>query len=223
MQSFIRLAILSTLAIYAAATNVITSITAGTTLTAGQPFVITWQPDTSSTVTLILRKGDASNLETIGAIASVSNTGSYTWYPSASLPSGSDYAVEILGSDGTPNYSHFFTLESSVSSASTSGSAVTGSTTAAIKTTTLPESLVTDSLISITMTSGNFSITSSVSSKSSASGSAASKSASRTASQSIASASAASSATAIVYDIVGRTGLTTLFALSLASMIFCMM
>lgn len=231
MLSFIRLAVFTALAAYASATNVITSVTASTNLTPGQPFTITWQTDSSSTVTLILRKGDASNLENIGTIATVPNTGSYTWYPDSDLPGGTDYAFEIVGSDGVPNYSHYFGIDNpSVSAASngaTSAATSGGSSSAAVKTTTLPESLVTDSTIATA--SGNSNMTSSISAKSSASSrssakSGSSASASRTASHSIASATtSSSSATTMVSDLVGGTGLMTLFALSLASMVFCMM
>ena len=244
MLSFVSVAVLSVLlTFYVGATNVITSIVAGTTMTAGQAFVITWQSDSSSTVTLILRKGEATNLENVGTIAIVANTGSYTWYPGSDLVSADDYALEILGSDGVQSYSHYFALENSamppsssgstaVSTASVTSRTTTGSTpglstttsASTIKTTTLPSSLVTDSLISSVSSMASRNSTSSASSShSGSSGSSASISVSRTASHSVASASASSSARALIVEVVGRTRLMTFLALCIASMIFCMM
>jgi hypothetical protein len=235
MLSFAKAVIFYAFVAYASAANVITSVTASTNLVPGQPFTITWQPDSSSTISLILRKGDASNLDTVGYIANnIPNTGTYTWYPENTLPGGSDYALEILSTDGTPNYSHFF----GISNAGVTASATTGgSTSAAIKTTTLPESLLTDSLISdstsatVLIVSGNSTMTSVSSMASSASASrnssATSRSASsttRSSSQTIASATtSASSASVVGSGIIGGTGLLTIIALSLASMLFCMM
>jgi len=235
MLSVVRLAVVSAFVSFVAAANVITSVVAGTSLTPGQPFTITWTPDSSSTVTLILRKGQASNLDNIGAIATVQNTGSYTWYPDAALPGGSDYALEIVGTDGVPSYSHYFTInDQSVTASSsrltTSASRSTDSSRSSVKTTTLPESLVTDSLIS--SASRNSSVSSSMSSRSSASSasssssaksSGSSASASRSASHSVASATtSASSATALVKGVIEGAGFVPFLLLSLASMVFCM-
>jgi hypothetical protein len=39
-------------------------------VTAGQPYNITWKPTTDGTITLTLRQGESTNLDTIGVIAS---------------------------------------------------------------------------------------------------------------------------------------------------------
>ena len=234
MLCFAKTVALFTFFAFASAVNVITSVTATTDLTPGQPFTITWTPDSSSTISLILRQGDASALGTVGSIVNnIPNTGSYTWYPQNTLPGGTDYAFEIVGSDGTSNYSHFFGINNPSVKAATTATGATG-TAGTIPVTTLPENLVTDSLISepstattggVLIVSGNSTMTTSAASASGSSGSqSVSVTRSRSASQSIASATiTASSASSLVSEVVGGTGLMTIIALTLSSMVFCMM
>src|SRR5271170_3177704 len=119
MLSFARIICVGAFVAFAFAENTFTSITGSTNLTPGHPFVITWTTDSSPTVTLTLRQGDPSDLETVGTIAvNVPNTGTYTWYPESTRPTGTDYALEITGSDGNPNYSHYFGIGSSSAQAS---------------------------------------------------------------------------------------------------------
>ncbi|CAL3966282.1 hypothetical protein PZA11_002983 [Diplocarpon coronariae] len=112
-------------------------------VTAGQPFTITWAPSTGSvdTVTLLLRQGDSDNLSTVETIASnVKNTGSYVWTPSTSLVNGDGYAFEIVDDGNTDivNYSKQFSIVStntvssvrpSSTTAESSASATSASTT----------------------------------------------------------------------------------------------
>ena len=243
MLSLARITGVCAFVAFAFASNTFTSITASTNLTPGQPFVITWTTDGSSTVTLTLRQGDSSNLATVGTIAvNIPNTGSYTWYPEDTLPAGSDYALEISGSEGDPNYSHYFGIGSS--SAQSASATASGSSTAdSSATSSLPVSLVTDSMISmtsasaITFVSGNSTYTSfssmssgssaaSAASASSTSGSSGTITSSGTASRTQSAASASSShsaATNVISELCGGTGFFTLIALSLSSMMFCMM
>jgi hypothetical protein len=242
MFSCVNAAIFFALFAFASATNVITSVTSNTNLTPGQPFTITWTPDSSSSVSLILRKGEASNLNTVGSIANnIPNTGSYTWYPDSALPGGTDYALEIVGSDGSPNYSHYFGINNDSVKAATTGANPSG-TSASVKVTTLPENLVTDSILSdsatvtntpVLIVSGNSTMTSIPSTASRSGSSARNQSASstvsasvaRSASQSVASATnpAASSASPRVSKAVGGVGLMTILALMLSFMVFSMM
>src|SRR5271170_2025513 len=159
MLSFARIICVGAFVAFAFAENTFTSITGSTNLTPGQPFVITWTTDTSPTVTLTLRQGDASDLETVGTIAiNIPNTGTYTWYPQGTLPAGSDYALEIAGSEGDPNYSHYFGIGGS--SAQSSSATASGSTTdSASATSSLPASLVTDSSISMTSATSGSAVT----------------------------------------------------------------
>jgi len=243
MLSLTRIICVCSLVAFAFAENTFTSITASTNLSPGQPFVITWTTDSSPTVTLTLRQGDALDLETVGTIAvNIPNTGTYTWYPDSTPPAGTDYALEITGSDGDPNYSHYFGIGNS--SAQSSSAAASASTTeSASASSSLPASLVTDSTISmtsaapgsaVTIVSGNSTYTSlsSASSGSSAtSGSTTSSSSgtitsSATGSRTQSAASASSShsvATNLISELVQGPGVITLIALSLSSMVFCMM
>src|SRR5579859_194980 len=148
MFSLARTLVLSVLVSFASAANVIPSVTASTNLVPGQPFTITRTTDSSSIVSLILRKGDAANLNTVleSIATNIPNTGSYTWYPENTLPGGSDYALEILGSDGIPNYSHYFAINNAAVSAAAASTGASAMTATPIS--TIPENLVTDSLIS---------------------------------------------------------------------------
>ncbi|PBP21612.1 hypothetical protein BUE80_DR007642 [Diplocarpon rosae] len=111
-------------------------------VTAGQPFTITWAPSTGTTdtVTLLLRQGDEKDLATVETIAAnIQNTGSYVWTPSTSLVNGGDYAFEIVDNGNTDivNYSNQFNIISTntVSSArpsSTPGSSATAPTRSSV-------------------------------------------------------------------------------------------
>src|SRR5271170_244540 len=241
MLSFARIICVGAFVAFAFAENTFTSITGSTNLTPGHPFVITWTTDSSPTVTLTLRQGDASDLETVGTIAvNIPNTGSYTWYPENTVTTGNDYALEIAGSEGDPNYSHYFGIGGS-NTQSSSGTASGSATDSTSATSSLPASLVTDSISmtpaasgsAVTIVSGNSTFTSfssasagsSASSGSTTSGSSgtitSSGSVSRT--QSAASASSSHSAASnLISETFGGTGFMTLIALSLSSMVFWM-
>jgi hypothetical protein len=152
MLSFAKsLVIFSFVVAFAVAQNVVTSITSSTNLTPGQPFTITWTPDSGSTVTLILRKGDANDLSTVGTIASnIPNTGTYTWYPENTLAGGTDYAIETVGANGNIDYSHFFGIDNGV---------VASSASSTVPVTTLPENLLTDSTMSDSFTASAIPVT----------------------------------------------------------------
>lgn len=51
--------------------------------------------DTANPVTIILRKGPGSNLQTISTLTDAATGGQYVWTPSTSLPNADDYALEI--------------------------------------------------------------------------------------------------------------------------------
>ena len=236
MLSLASLFTLFLLATFASAQNVFTDITASTVMVIGQAYTITWTTDSSSTVTLTLRQGDASNLETVGTIAvGIPNTGSYTWYPDTSLPAGTDYALSITGDTSSDvNYSHYFAISGS------SASSVSGSVSASGSTTSLPSSLVTDSTLSsttsgssgasgsstasVTYTSSSSSGSSGSTSATSSGSSASAKSSASKTSNSIASASSShSSANVVVSNVVLERGVLSIILVSLVSMVLCMM
>ncbi|KAF6808117.1 hypothetical protein CSOJ01_07723 [Colletotrichum sojae] len=100
-------------------------------ITAGEPFTITWS-DNQGPVTLTLKNGPSTDLKTVTTITTGASGNSFTWTPSASLPSDT-YALEI--SDGTePNYSNQFTI------AGASGTATAASSTGSASATTAASS-----------------------------------------------------------------------------------
>ncbi|PVH84284.1 hypothetical protein DL98DRAFT_512665 [Cadophora sp. DSE1049] len=120
------------------------SFTSLTSITAGEPFNITWAPSTGTTdtVSLVLRQGESTDLDTVETIASnIQNTGSYLWTPSTSIVNGAGYAFQIIDDGNTDivNYSGQFSISSTntvtsarsstASSASASSSASAASTT----------------------------------------------------------------------------------------------
>ncbi|KAL1883124.1 hypothetical protein VTK73DRAFT_9491 [Phialemonium thermophilum] len=93
---------------------------------AGKPITLTWAGN-SGPVTITLKNGPADNLKTVTVIDTNDSGNSFTWIPSASLPSDV-YALEI--SDGSDvNYSKQFTFQGSGTASVTAPSATTGSAT----------------------------------------------------------------------------------------------
>ncbi|KAI9889141.1 MAG: hypothetical protein M1814_005732 [Vezdaea aestivalis] len=87
----------------------------------GKTYTLTYSGG-SGPVTILLRKGSSNDLRTIATLSSTATGGSSTWSPDASLPSGSDYALQITSGTET-NYAGPIVL--------TGGSAaVTGTATA---------------------------------------------------------------------------------------------
>ncbi|KAK8213409.1 hypothetical protein M8818_002708 [Zalaria obscura] len=104
-------------------------------VTAGQAVTIKYSAaDTTAPVTIILRKGDPNDLQTIAVLTSDSTGGSYTWIPADYFADDTDYALEITQGDEI-NYSGEFSLSganaAAVSSAS-SASAASASSAAAL-------------------------------------------------------------------------------------------
>lgn len=65
-------------------------------ITDGEPAVLLWATnDTETPVTLTLRKGQASNLDTVYVITKSATDGQYIWRPPLSTANGEDYALEI--------------------------------------------------------------------------------------------------------------------------------
>ncbi|KAK5146402.1 hypothetical protein LTR04_001056 [Oleoguttula sp. CCFEE 6159] len=80
-------------------------------VTAGQPANISYMAaDTTSPVTITLRKGDPNNLATIAVLTSSSTGGSYIWIPDKSLANAQDYALQITQGVSAINYSGLITL-----------------------------------------------------------------------------------------------------------------
>jgi hypothetical protein len=92
-------------------------------ITAGSPYNITWNPTTSGKITLTLRQGESTNLDTIGVIATVENSGWYLWTPDKDLPSGEDYAIMITSESGDVNYTPLIPITGSTSSSAKASTA----------------------------------------------------------------------------------------------------
>jgi len=107
----------------------------GYLLHAGQPTTFTWTKLSGSTVTIKLRKGDRSDLDSgVTLTSDLPNTGSYTFNVPASTPEDVDYALEIINNDDPTdiNYTGQFDILSSVKNVptvSSSGAASTAATT----------------------------------------------------------------------------------------------
>jgi Ser-Thr-rich glycosyl-phosphatidyl-inositol-anchored membrane family len=234
MFSVVKIFIAFVFASSVSAQCVITSITASTSLTSGQPFDITWEPDSSPTVNLTLRQGDAADLNTVGTIAvGIDNNGSYTWYPPDTLISSTDYAVEIESDEGS-NYSHYFAIDGDgiAESSNTTSTPTDGETTVTpTLSTSLPTEIVSpdDSISNSASTFNN--VTTSASSTSSWSSYSISNTttASNTTtsystppSQTTKTPAATTAGTAGLSTLLDGIGLGKLIVLSVVSMIFYM-
>ncbi|KAI1001457.1 hypothetical protein K3495_g6742 [Podosphaera aphanis] len=85
---------------------------------AGQPFTISWT-DAAGPVTILLKNGPSTNLNTVSTIASGQTGTSFSWTPSASLPED-QYAIEITDSSA-PNYSVQFPITGGTAAPSSTG------------------------------------------------------------------------------------------------------
>ncbi|THY34403.1 hypothetical protein D6D01_01949 [Aureobasidium pullulans] len=108
-----------------------------TEVTAGQPVTIQYTSQIlTAPATIVLRKGDPSDLQDVTTLTNNAINGSYTWIPSKSLANASDYALQIAQGYQV-NYSGQITLTggnagavSSAKSASSSAKAAASSLTA---------------------------------------------------------------------------------------------
>ncbi|KAF5096649.1 hypothetical protein D0Z00_002707 [Geotrichum galactomycetum] len=118
-------------AVGAFAINSFTTPIGNETLTAGETFIIRWNnTNGGDTVDLLLKKGNASNLETALTISTgLKNVGAVRWFLPEELYTGSDYALQITNKDDTNdiNYSPFFTIigKDPVTTTSSSSSSTT--------------------------------------------------------------------------------------------------
>ncbi|KAF2773233.1 hypothetical protein EJ03DRAFT_323739 [Teratosphaeria nubilosa] len=122
-----------------AADNAFIIPTSGLSATAGQPLALSWTPTTQGTVSLILRSGASSDLASGTTVASsIANSGNYTWNVPIDIERGSDYTIEIVD-DSEPsntNYTPYFVLESSVTTAVSTSEVTLGAPSSTISTST---------------------------------------------------------------------------------------
>ncbi|MCJ1299171.1 hypothetical protein MMC08_001963 [Hypocenomyce scalaris] len=119
--------------------NPLTLPSAGELVPAGSPFIITWTPTTTGTVTLLLLQGPSTDVIPIAYIAqNINNTGTYAWTPSTSLtPDTTHYGIELVV-DETQAYQ--YTSQFGISNPSYSSSSSASSTSTSASTFTSPTS-----------------------------------------------------------------------------------
>ncbi|KAG9969734.1 hypothetical protein KCU78_g23942, partial [Aureobasidium melanogenum] len=81
-----------------------------TEITSGQPVTIQYTAQNLSLpATIMLRKGNPSNLQDVSTLTNNALNGSYTWIPDRSLDNASNYALQITQGYEV-NYSGMITL-----------------------------------------------------------------------------------------------------------------
>ncbi|KAF5104631.1 hypothetical protein DV451_000544 [Geotrichum candidum] len=178
-----------------AADNAFTSPAFGQVVNVGNSITLKWNPTTSGKVNLILRKGGANDLVTIGPIASgIDNSGTFTWSPDSDLKTNTDYSVEIQDASNTDNvnFTPYFTVLA-IGEGITSSGTETATGSASTRASSAASTESADASTSAE-SSGSASATSAASSAASSGASSAASSAASSGASSAAASSGASSA-----------------------------
>lgn len=143
---------LASMALAQSATLLFTKVP--TSATVGTSYTLEWKTnDSTSPVTILLRKGPSDNLKTISTLTSTGAGGSYTWIPDKSLVDGTDYALQITQGNQI-NYSGQISLSGgSLSAISSSASASASSSVSASSSASAAS--VSSSVLSTTAITGN--------------------------------------------------------------------
>ncbi|RAQ80964.1 extracellular serine-threonine rich protein [Aspergillus flavus] len=73
----------------------------------GKPYAITWGPTTEGTVSLVLLRGESTNMQTLETIAEqIPNNGKFEWTPSTSLEADVTHYGLLLVVEGTGQYQY---------------------------------------------------------------------------------------------------------------------
>ncbi|KAF2099794.1 hypothetical protein NA57DRAFT_75299 [Rhizodiscina lignyota] len=97
---------------------------------AGHTYDLAWSgADSSSPVTILLRKGPSNDLTTVSTITTAATGGKYQWTVPANLPADGDYALQISQGSQT-NYWSVGAIAGGVASASASASASSAASSA---------------------------------------------------------------------------------------------
>ncbi|KNG81081.1 extracellular serine-threonine rich protein [Aspergillus nomiae NRRL 13137] len=73
----------------------------------GKPYSITWGPTTEGTVSLVLLRGESTNMQTLETIAEqIPNNGKFEWTPSTSLEADVTHYGLLLVVEGTGQYQY---------------------------------------------------------------------------------------------------------------------
>jgi hypothetical protein len=156
---FAKALLLSALAACAAAQSKVLFFThVPNPITDGEPAAITYSTnDTESPVTIILRRGQSNNLETIMTLTDNSYGSQFIWTPPLSLPNGVDYALEISQKTQT-NYFGPFVIQGAIP-ASVSAASATSAMNATM-TRNATASMGTSTMMSRNQTMANATLTS---------------------------------------------------------------
>ncbi|MCJ1408964.1 hypothetical protein MMC19_003041 [Ptychographa xylographoides] len=107
----------------------------GATVQAGVPVQLAWSGgDNTSAVTITLKQGMEDNLQTVALITGDATGNNYTWTPSSSIPSGTNYALQISQGNDDVNYSGMFTFTGGASSTSSTSSMSSTSSSTSVAT-----------------------------------------------------------------------------------------
>jgi len=134
LKSVVSMALVAAYAVAQSSTLQFTSFPAN--VQAGTQVTLTWTGgDSTQPVTILLKQGDPTNLDTVGTLTTSATGGSYTWNVDSTIVDASNYAFEIQ--QGTEiNYSAPFAVaggtgvSSTVASASASASVSAASSSA---------------------------------------------------------------------------------------------
>lgn len=142
-----------------------------TSVTVGKSYTIEWKTtDTTSPITITLRKGPSGNLQTIATLTSTATGTTYTWIPDKSLADGSDYALQITQGNQI-NYSGQISLSGGSLSAISSAASASASASSGVSTSSSASAAsVSHSVLSMTTGNSTASATSSVSAASTGKG-----------------------------------------------------
>ncbi|RAL01548.1 GPI anchored serine-threonine rich family protein [Aspergillus ibericus CBS 121593] len=223
MRSMFYLALSALATLATAAQNPFNVPDGGYEFEAGSPTTLIWDPTTSGTVSLRLQWGAVFTTTTGDSIAeSIANSGNFTWTPSASLASRSDYTVEIIDDDDTSivNYTPRFSIAGTTGSVTTSAASSTTSSAASSTSSSSSSSEQSTTASATTLSTATASTTSSTSSSSTTgSASSASASSSKTASSSSSQTASSSSASATTTTLSTNAGMTNRVSLGMMALV----
>lgn len=128
----------------------------GEVIKAGTDYTVKWDPSPKiEKVKLILRKGKSDDLDNVATLATIKNEGSYKWSVDKSLPSGKDYALQIVDDTNDLEFNHTgqFVILSEVPAAEEEESSSTASASGTSTKTATEESTETGAPSSTMVTS----------------------------------------------------------------------
>ncbi|RAL07432.1 GPI anchored serine-threonine rich family protein [Aspergillus homomorphus CBS 101889] len=224
MRSMFYLALSAMATLANAASNPFNVPTEGYTFTAGSPTTLTWDANSNGTVSLRLQWGAVFTTSSGDSLAAgVANSGSFTWTPSASLVSRSDYAIEIINDQDTDdiNYTPRFSIAGVTGTASTSTVKSTTSSSSSTSSSSEKTSSATATTLSTVTSTGAVSSTSPSSNSTAVTASKTSTASSSFESSSAASTTAASASSTFIpanAGVVNRasTGMLALIVAAIA-------